>query len=319
MMNPNPNTPDQTPDQTPNQTPNQHSPNPYAPDSRLSEPTGPLGVQLLDVFGPDSPFLPRVLELFWDLFPKYRRYLEYIRACALRHTPDHPHAVGHVWAVYDPSFAGSSQELEQDSEQDLEQELEKLARGIIGFQIFNYVAPQRGGGGFGLGAFRGLLEGYRHHGIGTWLARNILEQAALDAHDRGDLPPIGYVSEVEPLANTQKREIFAQKTGSILLEGEYLEPPMVRGVTYIKPELLLGVAPKLMQLVFYPNQPTALLSPLSPEETCALLEGVYLDYYLLEPGDPLFSKACRSLEEKLELITTGSATPSVTPASFLRP
>ena len=92
---------------------------PYAPDSRLSEPSGPLGVQLLDVFGSDSPFLPRVLELFWDLFPKYRRYLEYIRACALRHTPDHPHAVGHVWAAYDPNYDSNFVNIDRPSDIDL--------------------------------------------------------------------------------------------------------------------------------------------------------------------------------------------------------
>jgi hypothetical protein len=308
-----------------------NDPNPYAPDSRLSEPSGPLGVRLLDVFGSDSPFLPRVLELFWDLFPKYRRYLEYIRACALRHTPDHPNAVGHVWAVYDPNYVDTDTNNELNSELDSELDsestrgldypalnnlnnledhdakLHKIARGIIGFQIFNYVAPQRGGGGFGLGAFRGLLEGYQHGGVGAWLLREALEQLTLDAQDRGDLPPVGHVVEVEPLANPEKREIFAQKTGSILLEGEYLEPPMLRGVSYARAEDLLGVVPKLMQLVFYTQHPR---EPLSRKETCTLLEGIYLDYYLLERKDNLFLHACESVfqEESLELLATSPIT-----------
>ncbi len=305
----------------------------YTPDSRLSEPGGPLGVRLLDVFGPDSPFLPRVLELFWDLFPKYRRYLEYIRACALRHTPDHPHAVGHVWAVYDPNFVevDPHPELDHDSTRGLDHpslnalnklnslnklenqwvnqdaEIHKIARGIVGFQIFNYVAPQRGGGGFGLGAFRGLLEGYQHGGVGAWLLRGALEQLVFDAQDRGELPPVGHVVEVEPLANLEKREVFAQKTGAILLEGEYLEPPMLRGVSYANAQDLLNVVPKLMQLVFYTQHPR---EPLSRKETCTLLEGIYLDYYLLERKDNLFLHACQSVsqEESLEPFATSPIT-----------
>jgi|GEM_PF-962731 len=269
------------------------------PDPRLSEPTGPRGVALLDVYGPQSAYLPRVCELFWTLFPKYRRYMQYIRACALRHTPEHPHAVGHVWAVYDPARVNGDQDVTQ---------------GIVGFQIFNYVTPQRGGSGFGLGAFRGLEGDYQHGGVGAWLLRGALEQLALDALERLEPPPLGHLVEVEPPQGAQGREIFAQKTGAILLEGDYLEPPMLRGVSYITPEELVGIVPRPMQLVFYPFERQG---SLSPQETCALLEGIYLDYYRLERDDPLFVHACRSVEgvEGFES-TVSPASPTSPPLSL---
>ena len=259
------------------------------PDSRLSEPTGPRGVTLLDVCGPQSPFLPRVLELFWTLFPKYRRYMEYIRACSLRHTPEHPNAVGHVWAVYDPALAHGN----PDPSSDRTSSHGSTPSAIVGFQIFNYVAPQRGGRGFGLGAFRGLEREYQHGGVGAWLLRGALEQLALDARDRLEPPPLGHLVEVEPPQGAQGRELFAQKTGAILLEGDYLEPPMLSGVSYISPQELSGVVPRPMQLVFYPFERQG---SLNPQETCALLEGIYLDYYRLERDDPLLLHACRSVE-----------------------
>ena len=288
-----------------------HSPSPLLhaanPDPRLSEPIGPLGVILLDVFGPNSPYLTRVLELFWTLFPKYRRYREYIRACSQRHTPEHPHAVGHVWAVYDPAYA-SVLESTREGTRALENPLGRpeLLEGIIGFQIFNYLSPQRGGSGFGLGAFRGLEQGYQHGGVGAWLLRGALEQLALDAQDRSEPPPLGHLVEVEPMRDAKRRESFAQKTGAILLEGEYLEPPMLRGVSYVGPEQLKDIVPKLMQLVFYPAQTEPTLHPPNPltlpkgsltlRESCVLLEGIYLDYYRLETDDPLFLHACQSLK-----------------------
>jgi len=265
------------------------------PDPRLSEPTGPRGVALLDVCGPQSAYLPRVLELFWTLFPKYRRYAPYIRACSLRRTPEHPHAVGHVWAVYDPARVEHGQDISQ---------------GIVGFQIFNYVSPQRGGSGFGLGAFRGLEGDYQHGGVGAWLLRGALEQLALDASERLEPPPLGHLVEVEPPQGAQGREQFAQKTGAILLEGDYLEPPMLRGVSYITPEELVGIVARPMQLVFYPF---ARQASLSPQETCALLEGIYLDYYRLERDDPLFVHACRSVEGVEGLESSASPVSPVSP------
>jgi hypothetical protein len=245
---------------------------------RLSEPRGPHDVTMRDVRGPDTPELRRVLELFWTIFPEYRRYAEYVRVCAQRLSREHPQMVGHVWAV----CAGGGGPLEAEQ--------------IIGFQIFNYLRPTAGPvnrpAGFGVGAFRGLLGPYQHGGVGAWMLRGALEQLALDATLLGDPAPLGHLVEVQPLDGEQARAEFSRKTGSLLVDCAYLEPPMLRGVSYASPAVLRGTAPNPMQLIFYPASPTL---SLTQGEVCALLRGLYLDYYRLPSDDPLLSQALRSV------------------------
>jgi GNAT superfamily N-acetyltransferase len=239
--------------------------------TQVSE-TGPGGVTIREVRGLDSPYLPVAVELFESIFPDYVRYSPYVRACALGRSPDHPATLDHVWIV------------EQGNQP-------------VGIRILSYVHTRN----FGHDAFVGVLAPYRGQGIGGWLVERSLAQLSADARSYGWPEPMGYCAEVERPedavneADRLERERaldFHLKHGGVLLEVDYVEPLMIRGVSYFAPEELTGEQPSPMALVFYPLQPER---HLGGDDLVRLVEGLYLDVYRLESGDPLLRRAMQSI------------------------
>ncbi len=233
---------------------------------------GPAGARIREVVGLDAPHLPAAIELFREIFPEDVRYVPYLRACARQRSPDHPATFDHVWLVeVDGDFAG--------------------------VRIFSYVHTRD----LGHGAYVGLLEPYRGLGIGTWLVEKTLRQLQADAEAFGRPEPLGYAVEVEPVdpahREADRRLAFHLQAGGVPLDVDYLEPPMIRGVSYIAPEQLTGVEPKPMELVFYPTQPDRRLGR---EEQIQIVEGLILDVYRLDRRDPLFQRAIDSIRKKGE-------------------
>lgn len=227
---------------------------------------GPAGARIHEVVGLDAPYLPTAVELFRKLFPEDVRYVPYLRACARQRSPDHPATFDHVWLI-------------------------EVAGNFAGIRIFSYVHTRD----IGHGAYVGLLKPYRGQGVGTWLVKQTLRQLRADADAFGRPEPLGYAVEVEPVEpgrqNTERRLAFHVQAGGIPLEVDYLEPPMIRGVSYISPEQLTGIEPHPMQLVFYPTHPDR---ELGPEVQRQIVEGLILDVYRLDRADPLFQRAIDS-------------------------
>jgi GNAT superfamily N-acetyltransferase len=213
------------------------------------------------------------IELFRRIFPEDVRYIPYLRACARQRSPDHPATLDHVWLV----------EVNGD---------------FVGIRIFSYVHTRN----IGHGAYVGLLKPHRGLGIGTWLVQQTLRQLEADAAAFGRPQPLGYCVEVEPVepaqGETERRLAFHVQAGGVPLDMDYVEPPMIQGVSYIPPRQLIDVEPKPMQLVFYPTCPK---QRLGLEERIQIVEALILDVYRLDRGDPLFQRAIDSVRRKGEL------------------
>ncbi len=234
--------------------------------------TGPGGAVIRPVIGPDSPLLPVAVELFQEIFPGYAHYVPYIRACASQTTPDHPATFDHVWVI------------EQNGR-------------YIGLRVLSYIHTRN----LGHDAFVGLLEPYRGRGIGGWLVRQTMAQLRRDAMRFGQPEPLGYCAEVElpreaqDEAERREREramAFHLKHGGIPLPVDYYEPPMINGVSYIRPEQLTGLQSEPMQLVFYPMQPGR---SLGQADLVEVVETLYLDVYRLERDSWQFRQAVSSI------------------------
>lgn len=239
---------------------------------------GPGGAVIREVVGLDSPYLPVAIDLFKAIFPDDEHYIPYLRACTLQNLQAHPATFDHVWVV------------EQGGNH-------------VGLRIFSYVHTRN----FGHGAFMGVLTPYRSRGIGAWLVKQTLAQLHTDAKYFGRLEPLGYCIEVEPIQGGQneadrlireRRLAFHRKCGGILLDVDYIEPPMIQGVDYITPAELSGVQPRPMHLVFFPMHPRTSLS--QPELT-DVVEGLYLDVYRLEPDSWYVHRAMDSIRMRGEL------------------
>ena len=137
------------------------------PASRCDGQVGPEEVVIRDVVGLDSPYLPDTLDLFKAIFPDYQRYLSDLAICTLQHSPEHSAAVDHLWMI------------------------EKAGK-PIGVRVFRYLYPRN----VGYGAFIGLLEPYRDHGICSWLVKQTMVQLCADAQLFGREAPLGYVVEI---------------------------------------------------------------------------------------------------------------------------
>lgn len=238
---------------------------------------GPAGVRIREVVGLESPHLPAAVELFQEIFPEDVRYVPYVRACARRRSPDHPATFDHVWLVEVDGYP-------------------------VGVRIFSYVHTCD----IGHGAYVGLLKPHRGLGIGTWLVEQTLRQLQADAAAFGRPEPLGYCVEVEPVELAQsaaerrlleRRLAFHIHAGGVPLDVDYVEPPMIEGVSYISPEQLTGIEPEPMELIFYPSRPGERLGPDGQRQ---IVEGLLLDVYRLNRGDPLFQRAINSIRKKGE-------------------
>jgi hypothetical protein len=235
--------------------------------------TGPGGAVIREVVGSDSPYLPVAIDLFKTIFPDDQHYTPYLRACTLQNSPDHPATFDHVWVI-------------------------KQGDNPVAVRIFSYVHTRN----FGHGAFMGVLAPYRSQGIGSWLVKQTLAQLHTDANYFGHPEPLGYCIEVEPIQSAQneadqliheRRLAFHHKCGGIVLDVDYIEPPMIEEVDYIIPAELSGVQPRPMHLVFFPMRPRA---SLSQAELIDVVEGLYLDVYRLKPDSWYVRRAMNSIQ-----------------------
>lgn len=230
---------------------------------------GPHGVTLCPVLGLDSPYLVGTVEVFRTVFPNYESYIPYVEECVLPEHPLHPTTYNHVWAI---QLHGQS----------------------IGIRHFCYVRTRN----FGYGIFVGVLPAYRSLGIGKWLVEQTVTQLREDAMRFGQPDPLGYCIEVEKIETAttpegqevcRRRLAFHHKNGAFILPVEYHEAPVIPGRNHTDADSPL---PKSMHLMFYPfDQRTAL----EPREVIDIVEGLYLDVYLLSATTPFVRQALQSI------------------------
>ncbi len=236
---------------------------------------GPGGAVIREVRGADSPYLPAAVDLFLTVFPEEAHYAAYVRECALQNSPSHPATYDHLWLV------------------------EQQGR-PVGVRIFSYVHTRN----FGHGGFIGILPGCRSQGLGAWLVRQTLAQLCADAAAWGRDEPSGYCIEVEPVEEAkdeaarqeaERRLAFHRRCGALVLDVDYMEPPMIEGASYITPGELAGVEPARMLLMFVPTRP---LSHVSRRELIDIVEGTYIDVYRLAPDSWYMRQALASIEAR---------------------
>ena len=233
---------------------------------------GPGGALIREVVGQDSPYLPASIDLFRAIFPDETRYIPYVRACAQQVSLSHPATLDHVWLV------------EQDGQ-------------TVGIRVFSYVHTRN----WGHGAYVGLLPAYQGQGLGAWLVRQTLAQLCADALRFHRPAPSGYVIEVEPPEGAldeadrqvrQRRLAFHRRCGGLVLDADYVEPPMIQGVDYVSASELDGAEPKAMKLVFIPLDPARTLTG---ADLVDFIEGLYVDVYRLDPASNLVCRALASI------------------------
>jgi hypothetical protein len=164
-------------------------------------------------------------------------------------------------------------------------------------RVFRYLHPRN----VGYGAFIGLLEPYRDHGICSWLVKQTMVQLCADAHLFGRSAPLGYVVEVAPISSavdeadrivSRRRIAFHLKNGAYLLNVDYVEPPTIEGSDIISAADLENVPAAPMELAFYPVQPG---TRLTAAEVITVIEALYFDYYHLEPDNLYVRRAVASV------------------------
>jgi GNAT superfamily N-acetyltransferase len=206
----------------------------------------------------NPPLVKALIRLFVEIFPEDRRYTGYIRDCARRALEDEPLAVIHQWVI---EYQGE----------------------YVGFQLFNYLRRCN----FGFSRYTGLLPAYRGLGIGRWIHEKVIEQIKADAAAHGQPTPIGFCGELEhPAAAHDEREKrirerrveIYRNMGDIVLDIDYLEPPIVQDMPVDDEQSLLGVEPEPMLFCLNPFQP---ITRPSPEQIAELVVGVLVDNYRL--------------------------------------
>jgi hypothetical protein len=230
----------------------------------------PAGVTIRPVIGMDSADLPLVERLLATIFPEHVAYVPYLPYFAERRPPGTATTLHHVWLV-------------------------ELDGQPVGLRIFSYMHQ----GNFGHGSFVGLLPEAQHRGIGAWLVRQTLRQLCIDAQQCGSPTPLGYSAEVARVEDgldasdqrlREQRLAFHYRCGAVLLPVEYYEPPTLpignrrTGLTETRP--------KQMHLMFYPCDPTLVLTPTM---LTTLVKSIYDDIYQVEPDLWYVQRALNSL------------------------
>ncbi len=233
---------------------------------------GPDGARLVTVSSRDSDLLDAACKLFVEIFPEDRRYLPYLRACAQGRHPSHPRTFDHVWLV------------EQGGE-------------YVGLRVFSYIVTRD----FGHGAYIGFVPRARGKGLGRWLVEQTHIQLDEDARRFGRVGPIGYLVEVERPIDAEseaareesiRRLQFHRQCGAIFLPVPFIEPVMIAGVDYLRPEDLDGESPRPMHLVFIPSKRGLEIRNL---DLTNLVHGLYLDVYRLSPQHEFVRNALQHL------------------------
>lgn len=236
---------------------------------------GPEGVVIREALGQDSPYLPAAMKMFQAIFPDYERYIPDLPISALQRSPEHPDTVDHLWVF-------------------------EQAGKPIGIRVFRYLMARN----VGYGAFIGLLEPYRDHGICSWAVKQSLAQLCADARSLGRPEPPGYVVEVEPVSAAkteadrivnERRLAFHLKNKAYFLDVDYYEPPTVQGLEIMVTAELINVSPAPMQLAFYPVHTGARLTA---DELTNVIKALYLDYYRLKPESWYVRRALASVKKR---------------------
>jgi GNAT superfamily N-acetyltransferase len=233
---------------------------------------GPDGARLVTVSSGDSALLAVASNLFAEIFPEDKRYIPYIHACAQGKSPSHPRTFDHVWLV------------EQGGE-------------YVGVRVFSYITTRN----FGHGAYIGFAPRARGQGLGRWLVEQTHAQLDEDARQFGREGSIGYLVEVERPIDAEsaeekeeslKRLQFHRQCDAIFLPVPFIEPVMIAGVDYLRPEELADESPRPMHLVFIPSARGLTIQNL---DLANLVHGIYLDVYRLPPEHEFVKNALRSL------------------------
>jgi GNAT superfamily N-acetyltransferase len=218
--------------------------------------------ELLDTF----------IDLFWRVFPEERRYTRHIKEAALAARVGSERKVYHLWLVeYKGKFAG--------------------------FRMFNYVRRFH----FGFSGFIGFLPEYRGMGLGSSLQTAIMAQLLEDAAQDGHDDALGLVGELDrPSAATtpeerairlQRVEIF-RRMGGLILNVDYVEPPLVQGLEVEDPNDLIYAKPMPSLLYLIPHEPNLVLNTAMIER---IVRGVYLEAYNLDESSTYLQNALYSL------------------------
>ncbi len=233
---------------------------------------GPDEARLVTVSSRDSDLLDVACNLFANIFPEDKRYIPYIRACAQGQNPSHPRTFDHVWLV------------EQGGE-------------YVGLRVFSYITTRD----FGHGAYIGFVSHARGRGLGRWLVEQTHAQLDEDARRFGCAGSIGYLVEVERPIDAESEEArqtslkrlqFHRQCDAIFLPVPFIEPVMISGVDYLRPEDLAGESPRPMHLVFIPSKLGLVIRNL---DVVSLVHGLYLDVYRLSPQHEFVRRALQHL------------------------
>lgn len=198
----------------------------------------------------DRPQLvDRLVELFVEIFPEDRRYVDYIRhSAAEAHRENHPVRI-HQWLV---AYGGE----------------------YVGFRLFNFLKSYN----IGFSRYLGLRAAFRGRRIGRFVHDKTMAQIAQDsqaARPRGATlaqpplaqagvpnPSLGLCGEVDhpaaarTAAERRRREqrlAIYQRLGAILLDVDYYEPTVVQGMPAAAPEYAQS-EPDRMLLYLVPHQ-----------------------------------------------------------------
>jgi GNAT superfamily N-acetyltransferase len=216
--------------------------------------------------------LDNFIDLFWRVFPEERRYTRHIKEAALAARLGSDRKVYHLWLVeYEGEFAG--------------------------FRMFNYVRRFH----FGFSGFIGFLPQYRGMGLGSSLQTAIMAQLLEDAAQDGHDDALGLVGELDrPSAATtaeeravrlQRVNIF-RRMGGLILNVDYVEPPLVEGLQVEDPADLIYAKPMPSLLYLIPHDPTLGLDTPTMEQ---IIRGVYSEAYNLDERSSYMQHALHSL------------------------
>jgi GNAT superfamily N-acetyltransferase len=221
----------------------------------------------------DDRLQDALIDLFQEIFPKYRRYVPQIRQSMRLGKALNPRVLPHHLLV------------EVDGE-------------FVAFQLLNYLIRWN----FGFGRYIGVRPSYRGRSIGARIQEWAKKRLRADAAAHGQPTPIGFCAEVDPpetapdereRVNRQRRlALFTQKYGGIELDVDYREPAMISGVCGAQSDEVAELEPEPMRLLLFPIPP---ITHVSPANTQRLVRGVLIDHYGLSEESELLRSTLASI------------------------
>lgn len=184
-------------------------------------------VAVYDLLGSgDDERVEKMLELYSRLFPQYQHYIPRMRRRAHFGNEYRPGHVVHYWLI-------------------------EVGGEPAGLRTFRYIRDRHCGLAHALAIdpkFRKVLVGDKR--LAVFVIYECLAQVIRDAQERGDLPPLGMVNEVEP-ENLMEHYI---RNGLVQLQLKYVEPifpPEMEGRSRLEELAMTKFSP--MHMGFLPN------------------------------------------------------------------